>query len=213
MDSQLSSSFHLAHVFLRPLFSHAFRLLPDLHPASIHHGRRASVFAVQFVQLPRELASADGVAGARLRAQAEARSHATGQLGARGFHLLLGVRPGRAGATGVVILPHATGVLRALAVAPFPQLHHIGGDLRPPLRDVRGGAAVSAPVPSLLRNEGSEPAPTAHRRLLLCAPDAGPLPVHCPCLLGQVGALERRLGSDAGGCSRPTRDSGRRADA
>jgi hypothetical protein len=140
MDSQLSSPFHLAHVFLRPLLSHAFRFLPDLHPAPIHHGRRASVFAVQVVQLPRELASADGVAGARLRAQAEAWSRATGQLGARGFRLLLGVRPGRAGATGAVVLPHAAGVLRAPATAPFPQLHHIGGDLCPPLRDVRRGA-------------------------------------------------------------------------
>jgi hypothetical protein len=213
MDSQLSSSFHLAHVFLRPLLSHAFRLLPDLHPAPIHHGHRASVFAVQVVQLPRELASADGVAGARLRAQAEARSRAADQLGARGFRLLLGVRPGRAGATGVVVLPHAAGVLRAPAAAPFPQLHHIGGDLRPPLRDVRRGTAVSAPVPSLLHNEGNEPAPAAHRRLLLCVADAGPLPVHCPCLPGQVGALERRLGSDAGGCSRPARDSCRRTDA
>jgi hypothetical protein len=37
--------------------------------------------------------------------------------------------------------------------------------------------------------------------------------VHCPCLPGQVGVLERRLGSDAGGCSRPARDSCRRADA
>jgi hypothetical protein len=63
-----------------------------------------------------------------------------------------------------------------------------------------GGAAVGAPVPSLLRDEGSEPAPAAHRRLLLCASDAAPLPVYCPCLLGQVGALERRLGSDVGGC-------------
>jgi hypothetical protein len=54
------------------------------------------------------------VAGARLRTQAEARSRAAGQLGARGFRLL-GVRPGRAGATGVVVLPHAAGVLRAPA--------------------------------------------------------------------------------------------------
>jgi hypothetical protein len=194
MDSQLSSSFHLAHVFLCPLLSHAFRLLPDLHRAPIRHGRRASVFAVQVVWLPRELVTADGVVGARLRAQAEARSCAAGQLGTRGFRLLLGVRPGRAGATGVVVLPHAAGVLRAPAAAPFPQLHHIGGNLRPPLRDVRGGA-------------------TAHRRLLLCAPDAGPLLVHCPCLPGQVGALKRRLGSDVGRCSRPARDSCRRADA
>jgi hypothetical protein len=146
MDSQLSSSFHLAHVFLHPLLSHAFRLLPDLLPAPIHHGRRASAFAVQVVRLPHELATADGVAGARLRAQAKAWSRAAGQLGAKGFCLLLGVRPGRAGATSVVVLPHAAGVLRAPAAAPFPQFHHIGGDLRPPLRDVRGGAGQRPPL-------------------------------------------------------------------
>jgi hypothetical protein len=66
MDSQLSSSFHLVYIFLCPLLPHAFRLLPGLHLAPIHHGRRASAFAVQVVRLPHELATADGVAGARL---------------------------------------------------------------------------------------------------------------------------------------------------
>jgi hypothetical protein len=65
-DSQLSFSFHLVHVLFRPLLSHAFRLPPDLRLAPIHHGRRASAFAVQVIRLPRELAMADGVAGARL---------------------------------------------------------------------------------------------------------------------------------------------------
>jgi hypothetical protein len=55
-------------------------------------------------------------------------------------------------------------------------------------------------VPMVLCNEGSEPAPAAHRQLLLRAPDAGPLPVHCFCLPRQVGALERRLGTGAGRC-------------
>jgi hypothetical protein len=61
MDSQLSFCFHLAHIFFRPLLSHAFHLLPDLRPAPTHHGRRASAFTVQVVRLLRELATADGV--------------------------------------------------------------------------------------------------------------------------------------------------------
>jgi hypothetical protein len=44
---------------------------------------------------------------------------------------LHGVCPGRAGATIVLLLPHAAGVLHAPMVAPFSQLHHAGGHLRP----------------------------------------------------------------------------------
>jgi hypothetical protein len=137
------------------------------------------------------------------RAQAKAWDCATGQHGARRLHFLYGVRPGWAGATTILLLSHAGRVLQALVVAPFSQLHQACGHLRPLTRDIHGGVAISVVVPVLLRNEGYEPAPAAHRRLLLPAPDTGPLQVHRACLPRQVGALERRLSTGAGGCPRP----------
>jgi hypothetical protein len=133
------------------------------------------------------------VVGAWSRAQAEARDHVTGQHGARRFSLLLDVCPGRAGAATVflLLLLHVARVFWALVVAPFTQLHHAGGNLRPPLRDVHGGAAIGAVIPVILHNEGCELALTAHRWLLLSAPDVGPLQVHLTYLPRYVGALER----------------------
>jgi hypothetical protein len=46
---------------------------------------------------------------------------------------------------------HAIGDVRPSTPSPFAALHHDGGNLRPPLRDVRGRVAVSAPVPALPR--------------------------------------------------------------
>jgi hypothetical protein len=88
--------------------------------------------------------------------------------------LLCGVPPGWAGAAAVLLLPHTAGVLWAPTVAPLSQLHCTGGHLHPPLRDVRGSAAISAAVPVLLRIEGYEPVPTTHRWLLLLASDTWP---------------------------------------
>jgi hypothetical protein len=58
-------------------------------------------------------------------------SHVAGQHGDRRPRFLCGVRPGRASAAAVLLIPHATGVLWTLVAAPFSQLHHIGGHLRP----------------------------------------------------------------------------------
>jgi hypothetical protein len=49
-----------------------------------------------------------------------------------------------------VLLSHAAGELRFLASSSDTTRHHLGGDLRPPLRDVRGHVAVGAPIPALL---------------------------------------------------------------
>jgi hypothetical protein len=110
--------------------------------------------------------------------QGEERGRITGQHEARGLDLLRGVRPGGAGDTTVLLLPHVARVLRAPAVASFSQLHRSGGHLHPPLRDVRGGTTIGAAVPTLLRAEGCEPTPTTHRRPLLPALDTGPRPLH-----------------------------------
>jgi hypothetical protein len=56
--------------------------------------------------------------------------------------LLCGVHPGWDGATTVLLVPHTTGVLWAPTVAPLPQLHCVGGHLRPP--------ALSRRVPLLV---------------------------------------------------------------
>jgi hypothetical protein len=152
------------------------------------------------------------VAGAQSHVQTEEWSRVTGQHEAGYLRLLCGVRPGRAGATVVLLLPHATGVLRAPAVAPLSQLHRTGGHLRPPLRDVRGGASIGAAVLTLLCAEGCESAPAAHRRLLLPAQDKGPRLLHHTRFPWQVGAMERRLGTGAGERPRPARTSRRRSD-
>jgi hypothetical protein len=92
---------------------------------------------------------ADGVAGARSHVQGEERGRVAGQHEVGGLRLLCGVRLGGAGATAVLLLPHAVGVLRAPAVASFSQLHRSSGHLRPPLRDVwGGGTAIGVTVPA-----------------------------------------------------------------
>jgi hypothetical protein len=73
------------------------------------------------------------------------------------------------------------------------------GHLCPPLRDVCGGTGIGVAVSMLLRAEGCEHTPAAHRRSLLLAPDTGPRPLHRACFPWQVGTVERRLGAGAGG--------------
>jgi hypothetical protein len=72
-----------------------------------------------------------GVADAWSCTQAKARGRVVGQHGARRFHLLCGICPSRVGAAAILLVPHATGVLRAPVAVPFSQLHHAGGLLRP----------------------------------------------------------------------------------
>jgi hypothetical protein len=74
---------------------------------------------------------ANGVVVAWSRAQAEAQDCIASQHGARRVCFLCGVRPGRAGTAAILLLPHATGVLQAPVVAPFSQIHYVGGYLRP----------------------------------------------------------------------------------
>jgi hypothetical protein len=113
------------------------------------------------------------VTSARSRVQGEERGRVAGQHEARGLCLLRSVRPGGAGAAAVLLLPHVARVLRAPATASFSQLHRSGGHFRPPLRDACGGTAIGAAVLTLLRAEGCEHTPAAHRRSLLPAPYTG----------------------------------------
>src|SRR5688572_24618416 len=55
------------------------------------------------------------------------------------------------GAADLAFLPAAAGGARALALAPHAPLHPPGGHLRPPLRDVRGGAPLHLPISPFLR--------------------------------------------------------------
>jgi hypothetical protein len=74
-----------------------------------------------------------GVAVAELRFQGTTRDHVAGQHAVWRLHFLLSVRLVWAGATSIFFLPHAGGALRAPAAAFVAALHHVGGDLRPPL--------------------------------------------------------------------------------
>jgi hypothetical protein len=152
------------------------------------------------------------VTSARSRVQGEERGRVAGQHEARGLCLLRSVRPGGAGAAAVLLLPHVARVLRAPATASFSQLHRSGGHFRPPLRDACGGTAIGAAVLTLLRAEGCEHTPAAHRRSLLPAPYTGLRLLHRAHFPWQVGTVERRLGAGAGGRPRPARTSRRRPD-
>jgi hypothetical protein len=111
-----------------------------------------------------------------------------------------------------VLLPHAAGVLWALAAASFSQLHRSSGHLRPPLRDVCGGTTIGAAVLALLLAEDCEHTPAAHRWSLLPAPDTRPRPLHRAHFPWQVGTVERRLGAAAGGHPRSACTSRQRPD-
>jgi hypothetical protein len=91
--------------------------------------------------------------------------------------LLLIVRPGWAHVA-ALLLPRAARALQASTSTSIVVLHHAGGGLHPLLRDVRGGAAISASVPVVPRVAPSEQAAALPRRLLLLAPDEGSFQVH-----------------------------------
>jgi hypothetical protein len=63
------------------------------------------------------------------------------------LHLL---RLGRARIPDILLLSHAARELRSPASSSDAARHHIGGDLRPPLRDARGRTVVGETVPALL---------------------------------------------------------------
>jgi hypothetical protein len=100
----------LLHLFSSTIFSHR----PPPRPLSFlpRCSRRRA---------PWPACVADGVASAWSRVQAKEQGSVAGQHEAGGL-CLHGVRPGGAG-TAAVLLPHATGVLRARAAASFSQLH------------------------------------------------------------------------------------------
>jgi hypothetical protein len=125
------------------------------------------------------------------------------QPSTRRVHLLLLIRHGWAGATGVLLPLHATGILWAPATTLVVTLSHSGGNLHPLMRDVHLCAAIGQPILAVPHVavvwEGLRP----DRCLLLLASCQGPDHIHHthqPC---QVGPLERRLSDHSSRHPRP----------
>jgi hypothetical protein len=85
----------------------------------------------------------------------------------------------RSHTAGILLPPHAAGVLWAPASAPVAALLCFGGDLHPLLWDVRQGKAIDSPLPAIpcgaLGQEGAKP----DQHLLLLAPSSGTSWLHC----------------------------------